>query len=145
MPGAVIQGFSPPPQPWLAGHRGVDLEAAVGAPVYAAAEGRVAFAGPVGGRPVISIDHPDGVRTTYDSVDPLVKRDAAVHTGELIGTVLRSVHRNAGEPNHLGWGARRGETYIDPLSLLPPTHVHLVPIGTQGRKTSNVPRTSEGE
>lgn len=124
--GPVIKGFAPPLQRWRVGHRGVDIQAPVGAPVYAAADGKVVFAGSVGGRPVISIAHRDGVRTTYDTVQPLVQRDTVVRAGERIGALLPSVHRDLNEPNHLGWGARRGDTYIDPLSLLPPTHVHLV-------------------
>src|SRR5437763_11992452 len=35
-PHHVVRGFDPPIQPWLAGHRGVDLAGAPGAPVLAA-------------------------------------------------------------------------------------------------------------
>src|SRR5438105_10956856 len=35
----VARAFAPPPQPWLAGHRGVDLAGAPGAPVLAAGSG----------------------------------------------------------------------------------------------------------
>nr|BFE87385.1 hypothetical protein GCM10020093_099860 [Planobispora longispora] len=40
----ILRRFSPPPQPWLAGHRGVDLAAAPGAEVRSAGPGRVGHA-----------------------------------------------------------------------------------------------------
>src|SRR5699024_4562613 len=59
---AVLREFEPPQEVWEPGHRGVDLEAAGGAPVHAAAAGVVAFAGRVVDRTVVSIDHADGIR-----------------------------------------------------------------------------------
>src|SRR5918995_1868736 len=53
----IVRRFDPPPEPWLAGHRGVDLAATAGTIVRAAADGRVLFAGPVGGRGVVSVIH----------------------------------------------------------------------------------------
>src|SRR5690606_7535553 len=37
--GPVVRRFAPPPEPWLPGHRGVDLAAAPGAVVHAAGAG----------------------------------------------------------------------------------------------------------
>src|SRR5438128_12119850 len=51
----VVRGFEPPPRPWSAGHRGVDLAAGQGSPVRAAAAGRVVFAGTVAGQGVVSV------------------------------------------------------------------------------------------
>src|SRR5215212_6863897 len=50
-----------PPSPYAAGHRGVDLSGALRAPVLAAGNGIVVFAGMVAGRPVVSIDHAGGL------------------------------------------------------------------------------------
>ena len=61
--GPVIRGFEPPPDPYSAGHRGIDIGAPFGSPLQAAGDGVVAFAGWVGGSLFISIDHPDGIRT----------------------------------------------------------------------------------
>jgi spore coat polysaccharide biosynthesis predicted glycosyltransferase SpsG len=50
-----VRRFEPPTQPWLAGHRGVDLRATAGAPVLAGGAGTVTFAGWVGGLPVVAV------------------------------------------------------------------------------------------
>lgn len=114
---AVLRRFDPPPLPWLPGHRGVDLAVEVGAPVRAAGPGTVAFAGMVAGRPVVSIQHPDGLRTTYEPVTPRVRAGDAVERGDLIGRL-----DDAGshcESACLHWGVRTGtDDYLDPLVLL---------------------------
>ena len=51
----MVRPFDPPPQPWLAGHRGVDLAGEPGAAVVSAAAGTVIFAGVVAGRGVVSV------------------------------------------------------------------------------------------
>src|ERR671936_1181850 len=56
--GPVIRGFEPPPDPFHAGHRGIDIAAPFGTNVAASREGMVAFAGWVAGALFISIDHP---------------------------------------------------------------------------------------
>src|SRR5690349_15325831 len=81
----VTRGFDPPPQPWLPGHRGVDLGAAEADEVRAAGAGVVAFAGEVAGRGVVSIDHAGGLRTTYEPVLSTVDAGQAVGLGEPIG------------------------------------------------------------
>ncbi len=71
--GPVVRGFDPPDQPWLAGHRGVDLLGAVGSDVVAAMAGRVVFAGTLAGRGVVVVSH-GALRTTYLPVDPAGER-----------------------------------------------------------------------
>ncbi|WP_460490619.1 M23 family metallopeptidase, partial [Corynebacterium nasicanis] len=61
----VLRAFDRPEHNWLPGHRGVDLALPVGGAVVAAGDGVVAFAGVVAGTPTVSVDHADGVRTTY--------------------------------------------------------------------------------
>src|SRR6266566_428872 len=63
--GPVIRGFEAPPDPYSAGHRGIDIATAFGSPMVAAQDGVVSFAGFVAGSLFISIDHSGGVRTTY--------------------------------------------------------------------------------
>lgn len=122
----VTRPFDPPPKPWLAGHRGVDIAGDAGAAVLAAGAGTVAFAGEVAGKPVVSIDHA-GVRTTYEPVVAIVSAGDAVTLGQPIGT-LAGGHPECAAAACLHWGAKRGERYIDPLSLLKPRRVRLLPL-----------------
>jgi len=122
----VTRPFDPPPSPYAAGHRGVDLAGAVGQPVLAAGDGVVVFAGQVAGRPVVSVQHTDGRRTTYEPVQPLVAAGQAVARGTLLG-VLVAGHAGCPTEACLHWGLRRGETYLDPMSLLRPPRVRLLP------------------
>jgi murein DD-endopeptidase MepM/ murein hydrolase activator NlpD len=126
----VSRPFAPPPRPWLAGHRGVDLAAAPGDRVRAAGTGVVIFAGDLAGRPVVSIAHPGGLRTTYEPVRPLVAAGERVVAGEIIG-VVEAGHVGCPAAACLHWGARLGETYLDPLALLAPPRVRLKPLAVQ--------------
>ena len=125
-PPAVTRPFDAPPHPYAAGHRGVDLAAAVGAPVVAAGDGTVVFAGMVAGRPVVSVDHPGGLRTTYEPVAASVGAGQAVARGAPIGTLVPG-HGGCPADACLHWGLRLGENYLDPLSLLAPPRVRLLP------------------
>jgi len=125
---AVTRPFDPPAVVYGPGHRGVDLAGTVGAAVLAAGAGVVAFAGSVAGRPVVSVDHPDGVRTTYEPVLPGVAAGQVVARGSPLG-VLQAGHAGCPTGACLHWGARVGEAYLDPLLLLTPPRVRLLPWG----------------
>ena len=114
--------------PYAAGHRGVDLAAAPGEAVLAAGAGVVAVAGTVAGRPVVSVDHPGGLRTTYEPVTPGVGAGQQVAAGQPVG-VLVAGHAGCPAAACLHWGLRRGHTYLDPLTLLQPPEVRLLPWG----------------
>ena len=139
-PPPVVARFDPPAQPWLAGHRGVDLGAPGGTPVRAAGDGVVVFAGPLAGRGVVSIAHPGGLRTTYEPVLAAVTRGTVVGRGRVIGAVAAwsSAHRACPAASCLHWGARLGDRYIDPLGLLVPPPVRLLP----GPPAGVTPRSS---
>ena len=122
----VVRRFDPPPQPWLAGHRGVDLAGAPGEPVRAAGAGVVVFAGMLAGRGVVSVAHDGGLRTTYEPVVPAVLAGERVELGALLGTLATG---HAGYPGTcLHWGLRSGSTYLDPLSLVGLGRVRLLPL-----------------
>jgi murein DD-endopeptidase MepM/ murein hydrolase activator NlpD len=123
----VTRSFDVLPDRYSAGHRGVDLAGAPGSPVLAAGDGVVAFAGMVAGRPVVSVDHPGGLRTTYEPLDPSVGAGQAVARGSPIGTLIAG-HAGCPAPACLHWGLRRGDDYRDPLVLLAPPRVRLLPL-----------------
>lgn len=129
--GPIVRGFEPPAGPYGAGHRGIDLAGASGSPVRAAEAGVVAFAGRIGGEMHVSIDHPDGVRTSYAFLGSIeVKAGAAIARGMRVGTV--GVGHPGSGSSHLHFGARYAGQYIDPLLLLERRSlagmIHLAPI-----------------
>ncbi|MET8148147.1 murein hydrolase activator EnvC family protein [Actinoplanes sp. NPDC049668] len=123
----VVRRFDPPPAPWLSGHRGVDLASAPGSVVRSAGPGTVVFAGDVAGRGVVSVAHPGGLRTTYEPVRPALQPGAVVATGQAIGD-LAAGHLGCPVSACLHWGLRRGDEYLDPLTLLGLGRVRLRPL-----------------
>src|SRR5947208_13858850 len=107
--GPVIRGYEPPPDPYGAGHRGIDIAVPFGSTMVAAQDGIVGFAGWIGGSLFISLDHPDGVRTTYSSLSAIgVKKGDVVSKGRVSGaTGARHPGRT---PPHLHLGASSGQT-----------------------------------
>ncbi|MFJ5955699.1 M23 family metallopeptidase [Paenarthrobacter sp. NPDC092416] len=113
---AVLRAFDPPEKPWLSGHRGVDLQTAPdGGMVTAPADGVVTFAGVVVDRPVITIDHGEGLRSSFEPVSSDLQEGDHVVRGQLVGSI-ESGH--CGEAACVHWGVRRGDDYINPLGFL---------------------------
>ncbi|MET3905427.1 M23 family metallopeptidase [Paenarthrobacter sp. 4246] len=112
----VLRIFDPPDKPWLSGHRGVDVgPASDGGKVTAPSDGVVTFAGVVVDRPVLTIDHGDGLKSSFEPVTSELKAGDVVRKGQVIGTL---------QPGHCGvstclhWGVRRGEDYLNPLGFV---------------------------
>lgn len=126
---AVLLPAEIPDENWNRGHRGVDLKANPGDAVLASRGGTVYFAGVVAGTPTISVLHSDGLRTTYQPVTATVGKGQAVRRGEQIGTLAdaSALGPHAQKAPGLSWGARFGERYIDPMTLLGAPHVRLYP------------------
>ena len=113
---AALRTFDPPDKPWLSGHRGVDLGPAFdGAPVTAPSDGVVTFAGVVVDRPVLTIDHGGGLRSSFEPVTSDLKPGDIVHKGQAVGS-LAPGHCSATACLH--WGVRRGEDYVNPLGFV---------------------------
>lgn len=84
------------------------------------------FAGQLAGRGVISIEHAGGLRTTYEPVTATVRVGDRVTAGESIGRLVAG-HPGCPAVACLHWGLRRGDTYLDPLTLLGLGRVRLLP------------------
>jgi murein DD-endopeptidase MepM/ murein hydrolase activator NlpD len=132
-PHPVLRPFERPATRYGPGHRGVDLGGVVGQEVLAADAGVVLYAGPLADRSLVSVEHPGGLRTTYEPVDPTVVVGQSVQRGQVLGHLL------AGHPGCpaappaacLHWGAHRQRDYLDPLRLVEFGRIRLLPWAAQ--------------
>lgn len=113
----VERAWEAPSSDYAAGHRGLDVPAALGSTASAVDDGTVAFAGAVGGRTVVTIDHGDGLVSTLDSVTPSVAAGDEVVQGSPVGRV--SVGHCPASAPCLHLGARVDGRYVDPMAYLP--------------------------
>jgi hypothetical protein len=104
-------------------HGGVDIAAPPGTTVRASAAGEVVFSGQVpageGARSwAVTVLTPDGLRVTYLPLRrSSVSKGAAVSEGTALGDLEGQGDSSCAAP-HLHLGVRRGDTRLDPLSLL---------------------------
>ena len=98
-------------------HRGIDIAAPIGTPVYAPAKGVVAFAGVQGGYGnVIFVKHRGGLSTRYGHLDKiLVKEGQKVERGDIIGHV-GNTGRSTGP--HLHYEVRVGGVSVNPMKYI---------------------------
>ena len=137
----VVRHFEPPPNPYAAGHRGVDLAASPGQAVRASLTGTVGFAGSIGGKPVVTVLH-GGRRTTYEPVVASVERGQAVAAGDVLGRlVVTGSHCFPAACLHWGLieGAGEPRTSLDPLSLVGGGPVRLLPLWRDDPATVRLP------
>lgn len=104
----VVDPFRPPDGPYGAGNRGLEYRTTPGTPVRAIGAGAVVFAGQVAGRLVVSIDHPDGLRSSLVGLVSIeVRAGEAVRGGDVVGRAAELLHL----------GVRRNGRYLDPATL----------------------------
>ncbi|RXZ50829.1 M23 family peptidase [Agromyces fucosus] len=111
----ILAPFRAPPTPYTAGHRGIDVAAAAGAPVVAPAPGVVSFSGMVAGRPVVAIDHGNGVVSAVEPVAGVVEAGTPVTAGDAIGSVATGGHCDSG---CVHFGVRVDGEYVSPFLFL---------------------------
>ncbi|NLE79197.1 MAG: M23 family metallopeptidase [Rhodococcus sp.] len=123
----VERAFDKPEHNWLPGHRGVDLAGQPDEAVLSAGAGVVVFAGTVADKPVVSVDHDGGLRTTYEPVVARVRAGQRVGVGTVLG-VLEPDHPGCTAAACLHWGLRRSREYLNPLRLVDATPLRLKPL-----------------
>jgi murein DD-endopeptidase MepM/ murein hydrolase activator NlpD len=94
--------------------------------VLAAGAGQVSYAGLLAGRGVVVVQHGE-LRTTYEPVTAEVGVGQQVAADEPLGR-LDAGHAGCPVVACLHWGLRRGEQYLDPLSLVGAGPVRLLPV-----------------
>ncbi|MDQ1206774.1 M23 family metallopeptidase [Microbacterium sp. SORGH_AS_0862] len=112
--GRVVEPYRQPAHDYAAGHRGIDIEAGTDT-VVAPDDGVILFVGVVVDRPVVTIDHGDGLVSTLEPVTTSLPPGTGVGAGEVVGTLADGGHAARGA---LHLGARRDGAYINPLLLL---------------------------
>lgn len=94
----------------------MDLKATSdGGAVTSPASGTVSFVGVVVDRPVITVDHGNGLRSSFEPVRSTLAKGDAVGKGEALGTVVAG---HCGATPCVHWGVRRGEDYVNPLEFV---------------------------
>jgi murein DD-endopeptidase MepM/ murein hydrolase activator NlpD len=111
--GPITSGFG-----WRWGriHEGIDIGAACGTPIRAAASGTVVYAGWMDGYGnIIVIDHGGGMATAYAHQSALYVGSGSVSQGQTIGAVGSTGHSTG---CHLHFEVRVNGTPVDPLGYL---------------------------
>jgi murein DD-endopeptidase MepM/ murein hydrolase activator NlpD len=118
--GILTSGFGTRSDPMTHGpglHQGVDIAAAAGQPVYAAADGLVMLAAPTSGYgEAIYLAHGFGISTRYGHLSEIdVHPGQRVRRGDLIGRV-GSTGRSTG--SHLHYEVRLDGTPVNPVAYI---------------------------
>jgi murein DD-endopeptidase MepM/ murein hydrolase activator NlpD len=111
--GPVTSLFGPR---WGRMHEGIDFGAPYGAPIYAAGDGVVVFAGPMAGYGrLLEIRHADGTVTAYAHMSRFAVRGGRVRAGQVVAYV-GSAGQSTGA--HLHFEVRAGGRPVNPLTWL---------------------------
>lgn len=102
-------------------HDGIDLQSASGSSVYSILDGKVVdvYSNILEGA-VVVIEHEDGLRSTYASLDEdvLVEEGDMVNRGQELGTISDSSSSEASAGAHLHFSLDDNGKKIDPASYL---------------------------
>ncbi|WP_377938649.1 M23 family metallopeptidase [Alloscardovia venturai] len=113
----VLRAFDAPPQPWLSGHRGIDLRTEPGTSLKAPRSGVISFSGKVAGKDVVTITHTNGWKSTFEPAVTDIPRGTHIHRGSVFA------HVSDGASDHclhecVHWGIKIApDHYADPALI----------------------------
>jgi murein DD-endopeptidase MepM/ murein hydrolase activator NlpD len=111
--GPITSGFGPR---WGSFHEGIDIGAACGTPIHAAASGTVIYSGWMDGYGnFVIIDHGNGLATAYGHQSAIYVSGGSVSQGQTIGAVGSTGHSTG---CHLHFEVRVNGNPVDPLGYL---------------------------
>jgi murein DD-endopeptidase MepM/ murein hydrolase activator NlpD len=111
--GPITSGFG---WRWGRMHEGIDIGAACGTPIRAAASGTVVYAGWMDGYGnIVIVDHGGGIATAYAHQSAIYVSGGSVSQGQTIGAVGSTGHSTG---CHLHFEVRVNGTPVDPLNYL---------------------------
>ncbi len=123
----IVGRYDAPDQPWLSGHRGVDLLASSQNAILAPADGVISFSGVVAGKSVVTIRHGGSLSDLTSTFEPAVaekKTGTHVSRGERFAHVEGASDHCADQCLH--WGLKTSDrSYTDPTSKAKPTRIGL--------------------
>ncbi len=128
-PAPVLDPFRLPDGKYGPGNRGIEYDTGDLDRVSAAERGTVVFAGPVAGSLFVTVDHGDGLESSYGFVGHILVREAEeVAGGDLVALTDGPFH----------FSVRLNGEYLDPEPFFGTRRIvlRLVPHSVQGRKIS---------
>ena len=126
-PAPVLDPFRLPDGKYGPGNRGIEYDTGDLDRIVAAARGTVVFAGPVAGSLFVTVDHGDGLESSYGFVGHILVREGQeVSDGDLVALSDGPFH----------FSVRLHGEYVDPEPLFGSRRVvvRLVPHPVQGRR-----------
>lgn len=133
----IVTAFDPPDEPWLEGHRGIDVLAVEGEPLRAPTQGTIRFAGTVAGMATVSILTASGHVLSFQPATTDLKKGESFEAGERLGEVGSGGHCQR-SCLHIGaWPADTDQRYIDPGKLFGQEASLLLPLS---RKPAEEPK-----
>lgn len=117
-PLSVVREFQKPEQKWSPGHRGVDLILPENFMVRSPEAGVITFSGTVVDRQVMTVEHPDGHKSSFEPVTDTLPVGTEVQAGQIIAQLDQEV-AHCQPAACLHWGVRQGpDDYVNPLLFL---------------------------
>jgi len=119
VPALLVHQFRSPNSDYSSGHRGVDYAVTDGQDLMSPSAGTLVFTGMVAKKPVVSILHVGGFRTTFEPACSSLPRGTTLLVGQRFGTVCAKGYQSHCKPSLcLHFAMKLGDQYLSPLALI---------------------------